>query len=189
MILFFIGLFFLLFGYGLLIGNGMVDVLPPFVGYILFYLAARRVTVYSSKFLKIRYAVPGFAIVSLGLWIKDIISYLPGGSVLETVWNFIVTLLSLLLLLWMFQGFGDMSARLRLPGADRMRKTYCVIWVILTVCDIGVYLFQSFVAVAYVFLFGGYLAAAIFLIYSYRSQKILNEAWKRHRVQLYGMRK
>lgn len=188
MILFFIGLFFLLFGYGLLIGNGMVDILPPFVGYLLFYFGSRKVTVYSSKFLKIRYAAPVFAVVSLGLWIKDIIFYPLDGSVLETIWNLVVTALSLLLLLWMFQGFADMSARLRLPDTAGMMRTYRIIWVILVVCDIGVYIFQSLTPVAYTLLFGGYMAALSYLIYSYRPQKILHEAWKRRCMQLYGER-
>lgn len=188
MILFFIGLFFLLFGYGLLIGNGMVNLLPPFAGYVLFYLASRKVTVYSSKFLKIRYAAPGFAVVSFGLWMKDIISYPINGSVLETIWNLLVTSLTLVLLFWMFQGFCDMSARLRLPEPDRMMKTYRIIWVLLTVCDIGVYLFKALTPVAYVLLFGGYIAALWYLIYTCRCQKILHEAWKRRRMQLYGKR-
>lgn len=186
MILFLVGLFFLLFGYGLLIGNGMVDILPPFVGYLLFFLASRRVAVYSSKFLKIRYAAPVFMVVSLGLWVKDLISYRMDGSLLETVWNLIVTAFSLLLLFWMFLGFGDMAARLRLPGAGRMLKTYRIIWMILTVCDIGVYIFKALVPVAYLLLFGGYIAAFAYLIYTYSSQKTLNEAWKRRRFQLYG---
>lgn len=173
------GSFFLLFDYGLLVGGGLLQVIPAFVGYLLLFFGTKHTYKYSSYFIRLRYFCLFMAIVSFIGWGNDLFLYSGGESaavILRSVGEHAASLLTLWLLV---RGLFDMDFRLRredlIPLAQRLR----VLWFVLVFCDIAVYCCYLPKAVpevltamiAWTGLLAGFVSAILFVYALYRSGK------------------
>lgn len=173
------GSFFLLFDYGLLVGGGLLQVLPAFVGYLLLYCGTKRTYKYSSYFIRLRYFCLFMAAVALLGWGTDLFLYsgeMTAAGILRSVGEHAASLFTLWLLV---RGMFDMVLRMRRDALAASVQRLRVVWFCLAFSDIVTYSIYLPKAVPVVLtsllawsgLIAGFVSAVVFVCMFYRLGK------------------
>ena len=166
---FFWGFFFIYISFNLTVNQHILNILPPFVGYLLLVRGIQAMEAESPLFSSIRPFAVGMAIYTGILWLGDLLGITGQGSWLSVLLGLAATVISLYVSWAVVQAIRDVESR---RGADLNSASLKTAWTVLVVAQAAAWvltLLGSLLALLGVI--AGLLGIIWFLVALWRSRK------------------
>lgn len=164
------GVFFIFVNFNLNVGACSINLLPEFVGYLLFLKGAEELEAESERFAAVRPYALGMAVYSGILWVGNIIGLSGIGGIFGTVLDILSTVFSLCVLWIVIRAVRDMELQ---RGEDLEGSLMQTAWFILLAARaIGCALtLLPLNTLAFVVIFVGFAGVVAILVAFYRGHK------------------
>lgn len=130
------GFFFIFINFNLTVNQHVLNILPPFVGYLLLMRGTRDMEAESSLFAPVRPFAVGMAVYTGILWLGDLLGVTGQGSWLGVLLGLAATVISLYVSWAVVQAIRDVESR---RGADLNSVSLKTAWTVLAVAQVVAY--------------------------------------------------
>lgn len=130
------GFFFIFINFNLTVNQHVLNILPPFVGYLLLVRGTRAMEAESTLFAPIRPFAVGMAVYTGILWLGDLLGLTGQGNWLGVLLGLAATVISLYVSWAVVQAIRDVESR---RGADLNSTSLKTAWTVLAVAQVAAY--------------------------------------------------
>lgn len=130
------GFFFIFINFNLTVNQHVLNILPPFVGYLLLMRGTRDMEAESSLFAPVRPFAVGMAVYTGILWLGDLLGVTGQGNWLGMLLGLAATVISLYVSWAVVQAIRDVESR---RGADLNSVSLKTAWTVLAVAQVAAY--------------------------------------------------
>lgn len=163
------GFFFIFINFNLTVNQHVLNILPPFVGYLLLKRGTRDMEAESPLFAPIRPFAVGMAVYTGILWLGDLLGVTGQGSWLGTLLGLAAMVISLYVSWSVVQAIRDVESR---RGADLNSTSLKTAWTVLAVAQVAAYVLALLVSLlALLGVIAGLVGIVWFLVALWRSRR------------------